>query len=324
MKNSSKRGFTLVELLVVIAIIGILIGMLLPAVQQVREAARRTQCMNNLRQLALAQMNYESAHMNFVPRLTWVSVNGGDVAQASRVPALMPFFEQQNLANEIQARVEASSSTSIWYDERCSVYSPNTLGGIESYHCPSMVEPEGLYFDFTPDGPAPVDIRIDYVGCWGYWNYEQSPAGRVDLGTYSNRDFLAGTGSSFDGVKIGQITDGTSQTIMYGESLGETIDNRRLEVQHYLFQWQGVFINDADDPDSGTWSQDYQPYLNPLRASDGSQHYSIDQFSSTHPGTVNMAFADGSTHSVNRNANGQQVLARLATKSRGDIINGEY
>ena len=73
-----RRGFTLVELLVVIAIIGILIGMLLPAVQQVREAARRTQCANNIRQLSLGAMNYESANMRFPPG--WLSNDNTSLA----------------------------------------------------------------------------------------------------------------------------------------------------------------------------------------------------------------------------------------------------
>ena len=108
MKNRRKSGFTLVELLVVIAIIGILIGMLLPAVQQVREAARRTTCMNNLRQIALATLNYESAYQKF-PK-AW---NGGDDYDAQvaglrasttghqwggMLVAVLPFMEQNNVS----------------------------------------------------------------------------------------------------------------------------------------------------------------------------------------------------------------------------------
>ena len=105
-----RKGFTLVELLVVIAIIGILIGMLLPAVQQVREAARRTQCLNSLRQLALGTLNYESAHGHLPSAVVegnslWVQVNGIQGYKQSYLSAenmgwgfqILPFIEQGNM-----------------------------------------------------------------------------------------------------------------------------------------------------------------------------------------------------------------------------------
>ena len=100
-----KRGFTLVELLVVIAIIGILIGMLLPAVQQVRESARRIQCANNIRQITLAAMNYESANMRFPPG--WQS-NASSITSGpgwAWSTELLPQLEQENLASQIDFRL---------------------------------------------------------------------------------------------------------------------------------------------------------------------------------------------------------------------------
>ena len=110
MTQSSKRGFTLVELLVVIAIIGILIGMLLPAVQQVREAARRASCMNNMRQLSLAALNYESALEELPIGIQIEQVAGVDAVAAdnfgqwSWAAVLLPYVEQQNLYNVLDPR----------------------------------------------------------------------------------------------------------------------------------------------------------------------------------------------------------------------------
>ena len=105
MSRMRRSAFTLVELLVVIAIIGILIGMLLPAVQSVREAARRTQCMNNMKQIGLAALNYESAHMHF-PTTGYVdySVNWTDPSSYADEAwvwgySILPFIEQTNTYN---------------------------------------------------------------------------------------------------------------------------------------------------------------------------------------------------------------------------------
>jgi len=149
---SKRAGFTLVELLVVIAIIGILIGMLLPAVQQVREAARRVQCGNNARQLALACLNYESAHMHFPPGLNCPL--GGDKSGAffstsefidetpfPRAPHddmfgswlvwIMPFMEANNTFTQLDLNFRET--------ELNNVLGPDSVGAqiIPSYLCPS-------------------------------------------------------------------------------------------------------------------------------------------------------------------------------------------
>ena len=112
----ARAGFTLVELLVVIAIIGIMVGLLMPAVQAAREAARRTQCANNLRNIALATLNYEAAYRRFPAMLGgtdgfW-NGNGspldGNHLRLNAFVGLLPFLERSNLFNQIQASVEIS------------------------------------------------------------------------------------------------------------------------------------------------------------------------------------------------------------------------
>src|SRR5579863_8326959 len=132
MLRRSRRGFTLIELLVVIAIIAVLVSLLLPAVQQAREAARRTQCKNNLHQIGLAMYNYESAYSRF-PLPVYVSLSnptgyGGVLSTTVWSLALLPFIDQQNTYN--------------LYNQNLSAWDPvNVTAGqtiVPGYLCPSV------------------------------------------------------------------------------------------------------------------------------------------------------------------------------------------
>lgn len=118
--NSSRSAFTLVELLVVIAIIGVLVGLLLPAVQAAREAARRMQCSNNLKQIGLATHNYENTHRRLPAGLTWVRFGGPIDASGTGFIALLDFLEQSNAASLInkQAPWYLQTSTAVMIAER--------------------------------------------------------------------------------------------------------------------------------------------------------------------------------------------------------------
>ncbi len=129
MNHRNRRGFTLIELLVVIAIIAILIGLLLPAVQKVREAACRVKCQNNLKQLGLAIHNYESALGNYPPGATYPSVSSS--VSFSYLARILPYLEQENLGRLFNYDLPYSNAV-------------NKLGGsmrVNTFICPSEVNP---------------------------------------------------------------------------------------------------------------------------------------------------------------------------------------
>ena len=223
--HRGRPGFTLVELLVVIAIIGILIGMLLPAVQQVREAARRSACSNNLRQASLAILNYESAHQEF-PEGNFNAIR--PVGHAFFVLAL-PFMEQNNLADQYD--VNASG----WTGGADFGNRPNglVLEGVEIpfLTCPSSPLPifaagaydsaanvEGNFPNPSDPEEPPRGMLPCYVGIAGA-EPNDLDAASIDDGYPGSGGWIALTGmlTNDDSIKFGDLVDGSSNTLMLGE-----------------------------------------------------------------------------------------------------------
>ena len=186
-KSHRQCAFTLVELLVVIAIIGILVGLLLPAVQSAREAARRMQCSNNLRQISIALHNHESALKRFPPLGDYVS--SGSSVYWSFHTKLLPYCEQANLQNLIDFKLPISQQPDV-----AKVRVPYLL-------CPS--EPNDRE---RPDGPTFTHYPLNYVGNVGLWHIYQPPVGQSTGVFQVNKP-----------TSVSEIMDGLSNTIGIAE-----------------------------------------------------------------------------------------------------------
>ena len=226
-----SRGFTLVELLVVIAIIGILVGLLLPAVQAAREAARRMQCSNNVKQLALACHNYESAFKSFpaggivsytpaaLAALTPANhcTSGQDKTQAPWTVLMLPFVEDTNLYNKFDMKVRFTGSSNIPGD------SPNKdlfLTNNKKFQCPS--DPNS--------GPAVNNTNYMGVQGGGTPTGVTGPACSTSAGQrvfFQNGIFYANSK-----VRMADITDGTTNTFAIGESRYQPTPNMRADGFH--------------------------------------------------------------------------------------------
>ena len=211
-----RRGFTLVELLVVIAIIGILVALLLPAVQAAREAARRTQCVNNLKQWGLAMHNHHDTYKHF-------PIGSRNNPRQTFVMHLWQFIEQGNLTGQ-------NDLTKPFHDPPCTIH--DTMNGLcgqrlELYYCPSD---NGS--DLNASGETYQRCRGNYVVNWGATFYDTAPA----AGAAAPFGHLGGNRSTPMSTNMANITDGTSNTLLMSEYLMAKSPNDN--------DWRGDFHND--------------------------------------------------------------------------------
>jgi prepilin-type N-terminal cleavage/methylation domain-containing protein/prepilin-type processing-associated H-X9-DG protein len=293
----SRGGFTLVELLVVIAIIGILVGLLLPAVQVAREAARRMQCSNHLKQLGLAAHNYEAAYGRLPAG--WISGKVDGNPGWGWTAALLPFMEGSTIYQQIDSRLTIADP----------LHEKVRLHSMPNFHCPS--DPGDNIFQIAQDsghshghpspGHAPTSVdegdklfpiaKSNYVGMFGTFELEDAP--------------FNGDGVFFGNsrTKFRDVRDGLSNTLMIGERdsrLGGSI-------------WHG-FIREASEPAARIVGvADHAP-------NDSSGHF--EDFRSYHPGGVNFLRADGSVRMYSQTMD-QATYRAMATAAGGEVVSEE-
>ncbi|QVL34139.1 DUF1559 domain-containing protein [Telmatocola sphagniphila] len=313
-RSVRRKGFTLIELLVVIAIIAILIGLLLPAVQKAREAASRIKCTNNLKQLGLAEHNFESAIGGFTmapynPSFAWLTSKPYAVPHGW-VVELLPYLEQQNVQNAYNLNATWAAQT----PSDANYYVNQTL--IPILICPS-----------TPNGSDSTSRSLPY----GRGPLDYVPIFRIDLNAANifaptpapNYDPNKGEGILGRGVnrKITEITDGTSNTLLFVEEAGRnTIYVNGRPTPSFNSQDQGgAWANFAIggsiidslrsfNPATGTY---YGPCA--LNCTNGGELYSF------HTGGVNVVMGDGSVRFLTNSTTFATVVA-LYTRAGGEIL----
>jgi len=304
-ERRKKSGFTLVELLVVIAIIGVLVALLLPAVQAAREAARRTRCTNNMKQLGIALHNYHDTHLVFPPGQYNRLANEGAPNRACWMQSLLPFMEQTALADSFIPDIQANKMALQWV---------NHEQNIATLLCPT-------------DSNAPKNMTAGAttaVASQGAHGNYVLTGGSTVFGNSGQGDNLNGMFYCYSRTRLADVTDGTTNTLMGSEILLSKDTSAHDLRGRYYNTWQGnVLVSTLQPPnttvgDVSSYCITTQKAPCATLATNNVVQYARSQ----HPAGATALLADASVRLVT-NSIDLTTWRRLGQRNDGEVI-GEF
>ncbi len=314
-------AFTLIELLVVIAIIGVLVSLLLPAVQKVREAANRASCQNNLKQLGLALQNYHTSNQCFPPGQTHIKFPSGQVVGYSWITQILPYVEMDNLYKKYDFNQDWASSTSLPSANETS----GVIGTrIKLLRCPSAPSKRGettrSMTDYSAVNLSHTDGDVLDTKYYGLPN----PGPKFNNSGILFNNGTVALGGDTTGINASEIYDGTSNTLMIVEDAG------RNPCWVNGTQVSGPGIDCSGGPWANPGNQVIVRGSVPGTTTKGgpqgtcavncTNNHEIYAF---HPGIANVVFGDGSVRSLRSNVD-LFTLQHLITRAGGEVISGDF
>jgi len=316
MKTTFRKGFTLIELLVVIAIIAILIGLLLPAIQKVREAASRLSCQNNLKQIGLGYQNFHSTYGFFAPGgvtgptsgainpiYTTLGVKKYSIQHGWAI-YLLPYMEQESLYKQYNFDLSWNNISNL----------PVTSTPLKSFLCSTVPDSSNRFC--TPNGSAGTPISIastDYAPNSSYLVGLET-AGYADVCADKNGVLRTQSGTWNRTTTMTQILDGTSNTLMISEDAARPQAWAFGKLDPLLIRTDGGWA----DPNSSYGVHGCQTTAVVNYGPCHTNCHNDNEVYSFHTGGANHVFADGSVHFIT-GAMDIRAFVKLVTKSGGDI-----